>query len=448
MTATNLKAEKSDIEHLMTYVSGTGVSLQQVPSLLPLAYTRLQELRGITEKGEAAIEANAGRTKLVQSALLAATQLEYQQSADFYTQAAKVDGLSVELQWHYLAQSAQMLTELGREFSDNNALQQAIYLLEDKVMLLVQGEQHAQEYATSLQLLGSVRAILGQRQGGTRNLEYSIEAFGASISKRDRKAHPLLWAETQNSLGNSLGALAHRQNDLEMLSQSVAAFELALEERTREATPNDWASTQSNLAAMLQATGQRNKNAKLIKRAVDIYKEVMQVWTRESVPQDWATTSNNLGTALRLLGEQRKGSRTFEQSVAAYKSALSERTRKCFAQQWAMTQNDLGAALHKLAEREDNSETIMSEAITAYQNTLQEWTREAFPMAWAMTMANLGVARRSLAEATGSIKTARQALDELEKVSDVFRQLSHAHYSELSIDQVAKAKKVIVALSK
>ncbi len=448
LSVKNLDADNADIEHLMTYVSATGASLPQIPGLLSQAYGRLIQLRSITQKGEDAVEGNKDLTKIMQRALLASTQLEYQQAADCYMQAANEVGSGGQSQWHYYMQSAQMLLELGREFSDNNALQQTIYLIEDDVMPLVQGENKTQEYSASLQLLGSVRAILGQRQGGTKNLEYSIEAFEASLSKRDRMTHPLQWAETQNSLGNSLGALAHRQNDLEMLSQSVTAFEQALEERTRDAVPNDWASTTNNLAAMLQATGQRNKNSKLIKRAVDAYKEIMLVWTRETVPQQWATTADNLGTALRLLGEQRKGPRTLEQSVAAYKSALTERTRECFSQEWAMTQNNLGAALHKLAEREDNSANIMTEAIEAYENTLQEWTREAYPMAWAMTMANLGVARRGLAEAKGSVEIARQSLEELETVSDVFRQLSHAHYSELSIDQIAKAQKVIKALSK
>ncbi len=438
-----LGAQRKDIEHLMSAILPTGASVQQVPGLLKRAYKRLQQMREITAGGDEAIEGNKQLTHLVQKALFAATQLNYEQAAGFYSQVANKGGLSTKQQWHYQTQSALMLTELGREFSDNNALQQAIYLLEDDAIALA--AKRSQDLATTLQLLGNVQGVLGQRQGGTRNLENSIASFEASLSHRDRKQHPLAWAETQNSLGNSLGTLAHRQNDLDMLGRSVETFELALEERTKEVVPLDWASTQNNLAAVLQSIGQRNKNPKLLKRAVEIYKEVLLVWTHDLAPQDWATTMNNLGTALRLLGEHRKGPRTFEQSIAAYKSALSERSREMFPQEWAMTQNNLGAALQKLAELEKDGDVLLK-AIEAYENTLKEWTREAVPMAWAMAMANLGVARRTLAEVLSDADIARTAVDELEIVSDLFRELSHAHYSELAIDQVAKARKLMDTL--
>jgi hypothetical protein len=68
-------------------------------------------------------------------------------------------------------------------------------------------------------------------------------------------------------------------------------------------------------------------------------------------------------------------------------------------------------------------------------------------MAWGMTMANLGVARRTLAEQTEDVVTARKAVDELEAVSEIFRNASHAQYSELCIDQLARARKLADALS-
>ena len=69
-------------------------------------------------------------------------------------------------------------------------------------------------------------------------------------------------------------------------------------------------------------------------------------------------------------------------------------------------------------------------------------------MTWAMTMANLGVARKTLAETTGDIESARKAVTELEAVSDTFRNASHAQYSELSIDQLARARKLVDTLEK
>ncbi|MFT5260465.1 MAG: tetratricopeptide (TPR) repeat protein [Saprospiraceae bacterium] len=441
----NNNAEKKDVEHLMSFITTSGASVSQVPSLLKQGYKRLLQLRELTAQGEASIEGNKTLTQLVQRALMAASKLDYEQAAGYYEQASKFAGISNELAWGYLSQSAKLKTELGQEFGDNNALQQAIYLIEDDVLPLASGSDRAQDLATSLHLLANARAILGQRQGGTRNLEESIESFEGALTQRNRKSHPLEWAETQNSLGNSLGMLAHRQGDAAMLEKSLEAFEMSLKERTREVAPAEWASTKNNLAAVLQSMGQRDKDTQLLKKSVEIYKEVLALWTRDNAPQDWATAMNNLGTALRVLGEHRKGPRTFEQSVAAYKNALEEKTREVFPQEWAMTQNNLGAALQKLAELEKDGDTLLK-AVEAYENTLQEWTRESVPMAWAMTMANLGVARRTLAEVLTDIDIARKALVELEAVSDVFRELSHAQYSELVIDQIGQTRKLIVSL--
>ncbi len=111
-----------------------------------------------------------------------------------------------------------------------------------------------------------------------------------------------------------------------------------------------------------------------------------------------------------------------------------------------MTQNNMGAALHKLAEREGDHK-ILERAISAYESALEEWTQERSPMAWVMTMANLGVARRTLAEVTEDYGVARKAVEELEAVSDAFRNASHAQYSELSIDQLAQARKLADSLA-
>ena len=487
--AQNLGAEQTDIEQLLSYIQEKNVPPQQWSALLKQAYRRLQILRGklsntgeLTasevetthlinqvnsaiqpgrslsfDKASRALEIanercverdDAAEVKALihgLQALLAAATQDYQSAEKHYAQAAMTSRLSIRLQWQYQIDRALVLEDFGREFGDKPALEKSISLLQDEILNLVTAEENPAEWALTQHILGTVCGVLGQRQGGTRNLENSAKAFAASLSKRDRKQEPLQWAETQNSFGNTLGMLAHRQNDVDMLGKSIEAFEHALEERTRDRALQSWAITQNNLAAVLQSLGQRNKDTRMLKRAVNVYKEVLQEWTKEKVPLDWAATLNNLGTALRIMGELRKGPRTLEQAVAAFNSALSERTRDRLPQEWAMTQNNLGAALHKLAEREANPETL-EKAIAAYENALKEWTRERAPMAWTMTMANLGVARRTLAEATADGDAARKAVEELEAVSEAFREASHAQYSEFSIDELAKAKKVASAL--
>jgi tetratricopeptide (TPR) repeat protein len=481
----NLHAVRSDLAQLLVHIQKKPVLRQQVSGLLKKAYSRLEELRerqadlsspateepGLAEligqanralktgkpfsldDSDQALEKaywrcvesdelpeNAARIRAMQ-ALIAAARQEYRRAVELYAQAAATPGLENPLQWRYQDKCASVLEDLGREFLDDSALEQAIDLYENTVLALAPRNERPDDWATTQNHLGSTLVVLGQRQRGTRLLEKAITVFEAALEERSQEGTPLDWAATRNNLGRALGTLAQRRADTEMLEKSIEVFESALEQRTLEETPQDWAITQNNLGAALLTLGQRKKDKTILKRASDAYKNVLQVWTRERAPQDWAMTMNNLGTALRALGEHRKGPRTLEQSVAAYRSALSERTRERVPQEWAMTQNNLGAALHKLGERKEEVSHLAA-SIEAYENALKEWTQESEPLTWAMTLANQAAARKALAELTSDVELVRRALSDFRAIGDVFRAASHAQYYELVVEQVALLRKL------
>ncbi len=417
--------------------AGAEFSLDDAAQAYEKAYRRCAEIKASPDCA-AALRAAQGR--------VAAAQQDYRTAAGLYAEAASTPGLNVPMQWQYQNERAAALAELGHAFHDNAALEQAIELYENKVLPLAPIAERPDDWAATQNNFGIALGILGQRHRGTWLLERAIAAFESALSKRPRDRAPQQWAATQNNLGNSLGILAQRHNDIEMLEKSLQAFERALEERTEERAAMDWATTQNNLGAVLQTLGQRKKDTKLLKRSVEAYKSVLRVWTRDRVPLHWAATFDNLGTALRLLGEHRKGPRTLEQSIAAYNNALAERTRERVPQEWAKTQNNLGAALQKLAERIDDPR-LLEKSVAAYENALKEWTRERMPMAWAMTMANLGVAQRTLAEATKDASIAQSAVETLVTAVGAFRNASHAQYTELGEEQLAKARKLAAELN-
>jgi tetratricopeptide (TPR) repeat protein len=335
---------------------------------------------------------------LARQAQIAAVKQEYPRASELYADAAATPGLAVQLQWQYQITRALVLEELGREFMDNTALEQATDLYETTILELA-----------------------------------------------PRNERPEDWAATRNQFGSVLGILGERQRGTQMLERSITAFKDALSERSRERVPLDWATTQNNLAAALQTLGHRKNDTQLLKKSVEAYKNVLRVWTREEAPLDWASTLNNLGSALRLLGERRKVPRTLEQSVAACNSALAEQTRDRVPEDWAMTQNNLGAAVQRLGERQGDPQ-ILEQSIAAYGNAPKVWTRGRTPMSWAMTMANLAVARKTLPEQTKDVEIARQAVTDFEAVSEVFRNASHAQCYELSEEQRAKTLKIVAEL--
>ncbi len=483
-----LGAEASELSYLITLVLRQNVSCQRVQGLLEQAYTRLQKLRqGNTEissnvanpdlgeaiklagtalgAGEELSLVNADQayeqayrhcieqqnlTQLAgpiraQQAMVAAVMLDFRHAAALYAEAAAASDDYPDVQLQYFTGQASILEDLGREFMDNEALQAAVDLYENRILPQIPEHDRSDDWARIQDNLGSTLGILGQRQRGTRMLETAISAFENSLTRRDRVRTPFDWASTQNNLGNALGILGQRQRDEELLEKSIAAFESALDIRTSEQSPEDWATTQNNLAAVLQSLGQQKKDSKMLKRSVDAYKAVLTIWSRERNPFNWGTTMNNLGTALRLLGEHRKGPRTLEQSVAAYHTALSVRTRERVPNDWAMTQNNLGAALQVLGERTDDP-MALGKSIAAYRETIKQWTREREQVSWAMTMANLGVARRKLAERNQDIDISRKASADLKMAVDVFRDASHAQLTELSEEQLAVSRKLTVSL--
>jgi tetratricopeptide (TPR) repeat protein len=484
--ALDLGAPVTDLQQIIVPIAANQFALQQIPGLIRKSYRRLLKLREVLndikspelgdsgmfelsnklsfviqvgkefslERASQILEIEDARATPWQKdakagevcGLIKSLNMEFEDAAECYAEAANAPGLSPDLQWYYEHENALMLTEFGAEFNNKPALESAISLLQTKIIELIPRQQNSAQCSTTYHTLGTVMGILGQRQGGTRNLENAIGAFEKSIETCDRGLDSSQWAKSQNSLGNALGILGHRLGDEEMLKQSAEVFHNALEASTVDQEIDNQVIIQNNLAAILQSTGQRNKDTKQLKLAVENYKAVLQVWTRDKRPMDWGATMNNLGTALRLLGAYRKGPRTLEQSVAAYKSALSVRTRDRLPLDWAMSQNNLGAALQKLAERLEEPK-LFNSAISAYESALLEWTREKMPMAWGMTMANLAVARRTMAELDQDLESANQAVSELEAVSDIFRHASHAQYSELSIDQLAKARKLVDTLN-
>lgn len=408
---------------------------------LQRAASRLADLQGPA----AAISPSSSATLRECQALASAAMQDHLAGAQFCHLASETPGIDVPQKWRLSHLEAVLLGDHGREFGDEAALQNAIDLLRNRVLVLARQHELEEQQLMTLETLGRFLGVIGQRRSGTRYLGESVEAYQKALELCHPGSFPATWSAVQNGLGNALGALGQRQLDDDQCEMAIKAFEEALRFRTEETTPDDWASTLNNMAAVLHSLGRRNKDSKILKRAVDTYKEVLRVWTKSYAPVGWAATMFNLGTALGSLGEHRRGPRTLEQAVAAYNSSLSIRSHDLLPEQWAVTHNNLGTALQKLAERQESAE-IMQRAVAAYENTLDIWTQEIMPMSWAMSMANLGVARRSLAAMSGNVESAERAVSDIKSAVAIFRNASHAKYTELGEEQLSLARRQLAQL--
>ena len=129
------------------------------------------------------IEAQKAALVLADQAENAAAQQKYQRASDLYAEAASAKGLETPLQWKYRNQQALMLAELGREFKNNTALEQAIELYQKTVLDLAPKSDRHEDWATTQHNLGHTLGLLGQRQRATHSLERAILIFGRARAR-------------------------------------------------------------------------------------------------------------------------------------------------------------------------------------------------------------------------------------------------------------------------
>jgi len=335
-------------------------------------------------------EARADAALLAERARIARLSLRYREAAALHAEAAELLAFDAAASWAALIEAADVLSQHGDEFGDNEALREAIATY-GGALAVAPRERVPLHWAMTQNNLGTALQTLGEREAGTARLEAAVAAYRAALEERTRERVPLDWAMTQNNLGRALDALGERNSGTARLEEAVVAYRAALEERTRERAPLDWAMTQSNLGTALRTLGAREAGTARLVEAVAAYRAALEERTRERVPLDWATTQNNLGNALQTLGAREAGTAQLEEAVAAYGAALNECTRERVPLDWAMTQNNLGAALWMLGVREAGTARL-EEAVVVHRVALGEFTRDRAPLQWAATQNNLGIA--------------------------------------------------------
>jgi tetratricopeptide (TPR) repeat protein len=310
-------------------------------------------------------------TVLAERAQIARTRLRYRDAAALLAEAADLSAFDPATSWRHCLNHGDVLQDLGHEFGDNAALNDAIATYE-KALTLAPRDTRPDDWATTQNNLGNALMALGERESGTATLERAVAAYELALEERIRERVPLDWAGTQNNLGTALLRLGERESGTATLERAVAAYELALEERIRERVPLDWAQTQNNLGNALWRLGERESGTATLERAVAAYQLALEEWTRARVPLDWAGTQNNLGNALMALGGRQSGTATLERAVAAYEVALEEFThgRSQFA--WAQTQQDLGVVRFLIGKRRGDADTLRV-ALAGVDGALEEY---------------------------------------------------------------------------
>jgi tetratricopeptide (TPR) repeat protein len=281
---------------------------QQVREYLSAARKLDVEAFGQQESAARQRRISAAQSTAAQAAAekLQINPASYRAAATLYTQAAGyVDPVDADLGREYRERQARVLYELGKDFGDNGALQEAIDLW-CRLVSETDRTQDAESWARLQNNLGTALETLGERESGTARLEEAVTAYRAALEEHTRERVPLDWAITQNNLGNALQTLGERESGTARLEEAVTAYRAALEERTRERVPLNWAMTQNNLGTALQTLGERESGTVRLEEAVTAYRAALEVFEASSASHYVGVARKNLARAEALLA-QRKG---------------------------------------------------------------------------------------------------------------------------------------------
>ena len=186
-------------------------------------------------------------------------------------------------------------------------------------------------------------------------------AFGADT----REDRPLEWAATQNNLGDSLRRLGNRQGGTAQLEEAVLAYRPALEERTRERVPLDWAATQNKLGQALDSRVTRRRDCVSFARPPT---HSARRWRNEHATVRRATGPQRSATWGRVVcNRANRGNATpLQAATNAYRAALEVISRDETPFQWGATEFDLASALFQLGGRPEDRGCLI-EALDGFE---------------------------------------------------------------------------------
>lgn len=353
---------------------------------------------------------------VMRRAELAMVRLNFEEARSLYRQlAARAGAAAARMKWQSAMGVAETYYQEGQINGDNNALRRAVEEYRDKALPLAPGTGRPSDPAATLNNLGNVLTLWGERAGHEGRLRDATKAYVKAMSIWTEKSAPDEWARTQNNLGNAVFQLARLSNREADADDAIAAYRASLKRLDRPDQAGERAQVYNNLGNALTLRGEMGLGSvPMLKDAVTAYESALADQPQSKVPHLWARTKNNLGAAYTALAIRQPAEREqlASAAVAVLLEALTVRTEGSAPFDWATTQNNLGMALQAQGRLED--------AIAAYGEARRVRTRRSLSFQWALTTENLGTALLAMARRDSSCRAARSAEREFSGAAEVF----------------------------
>jgi tetratricopeptide (TPR) repeat protein len=156
------------------------------------------------------------------------------------------------------------------------------------------------DWARTRNNLGNALFVLGERAGGTAQLEEAVGAYRDALMEWPRERAPVEWARTQNNIGNALSRLGERTGGTAQLEEAVAAYRDALMELNPELMPLDWALSSGNQGIVMIVLSQRTKSVTMAETACRQIEKALET-VRNRGYEEFATSyAEHLSKARRI----------------------------------------------------------------------------------------------------------------------------------------------------
>lgn len=390
-------------------------------------------------------------------ARLAILDGDHRGAAFLYRGARQEPDLPLSLRWRFSMNEAAALTQAGELLGDNEALREAIQILQEDALALTSRSDSPMDWASTQNHLGASLQVLGEREPGLANLEQARNAYEAALSERTMQRSAFGWVETNNNLGQVLQILYERGGNPELLRLAGEAHARAAATASRNEHPLQWAQTQANLGNFAMNTFDATGDPARLHEAEASFERALGVLSRADQPWDWAAATagqalaqrelarrsfdaigmreaatrleeaalafgsigaqldrgralHNLGYALIELAEIENNHVRLAQAERAFLAAAADRPRDRVPLQWASSRHGFADAMFRRGVREEN-DAHLAAAASSYQEALGVWTPAHSPDDWAAATLDRASALIILASRRGD----HAALDEIER---------------------------------
>lgn len=257
--------------------------------------------------------------------------------------------------------------------------------------------------------------------GGREGFEAALPLLRGLVSKLDRLADSVRFAEVQDALAAALEGLGALTGEIRFREQALAYSRAGLEYLDRDEAPALWRLLKIRYGRLAVTLGVSQHDDNLLEEAIANFASLLASWPRSDDEARWLEAEHMISRARATLGKRRTDLALLERAFNGLSRVCSAVDRQREPLRWAQIQDQMGSVLTSMAERYSEP-VVLEEAIKVFDAALEELRRDAVPALWARTRMNQAEAMLELARRSKSLDLVQRGLAQMVEAVDIARE--------------------------